>query len=207
MVRAGDEVGWEGALYALQKHAGLPIHVGGKSALSIHGKAHFLELSRAVLVLFGPLDARLPKWFINWDWGAEIEYHRTSFLPFDLGTVEVQYGAFSIKASAPVRALMECIHLASSKEEFIEAREMMDGLNNLRPKQVQALLESCGSVKVKRLFLYLADISGHDWLKYIDQSAIDLGSGTRSLAGAGVYVPKYNIMVPKELVSDAKSEL
>src|SRR5712675_2306223 len=53
MVRSGDKVGWEGALYALQKNAVLPVHVGGRTALSIHGKAHFLELSRSVLSLFG----------------------------------------------------------------------------------------------------------------------------------------------------------
>jgi hypothetical protein len=34
---------------------------------------------------------------------------------------------------------MECLHLSASAEELIEARELMDGLNNLRPTQVQAL--------------------------------------------------------------------
>lgn len=41
--------------------------------------------------------------------------------------------------------------------------ELMEGLNNLRPNQVQDLLEKCESVKVKRLFLYLAEKAGHEW--------------------------------------------
>lgn len=207
MVRSGDKVGWEGALYALQNNAGLPLHVGGKTALSMHGKAHFLELSRSVLSLFGPLEVRLPKWFIHGNWGVRIDYHRTSFLPSDLGIVDIENGTFSIRISAPARALMECLHLSTSTEELVEAREMMDGLNNLRPKQVQTLLESCGSVKVKRLFLYFADLSGHEWLKHVDRSGIDLGSGTRSLVAEGTYVPQYDITVPKEFVSYAKSGL
>ncbi|TCU04429.1 transcriptional regulator with AbiEi antitoxin domain of type IV toxin-antitoxin system [Rhizobium sullae] len=207
MVRSGDTVGWEGALYALQNNAGLPVHPGGRTALSMHGKAHFLELSRAVISLFGPLEVRLPKWVVDGKWGVKIDYHRTSFLPSDLGMVDVENGAFSIRVSTPARALMECLHLSSSAEELIEARELMDGLNSLRPKQVQALLETCRSVKVKRLFLYLADLSGHDWLKHVDRSAIDLGSGTRSLVAEGIYVPQYDIMVPKEFASDAKAGL
>jgi hypothetical protein len=34
MIRAGDRVDWEGAIYALQKQAGLNIHPGGRSALA-----------------------------------------------------------------------------------------------------------------------------------------------------------------------------
>jgi hypothetical protein len=38
---------------------------------------------------------------------------------------------------------------------------------NLRPKLVQQLLEACSSVKVKRLFLYMADIPRAQWLVYV----------------------------------------
>ena len=41
MIRSGDEVGFEGAVYALQKQAGLTIHPGGITALSLLGRAHF----------------------------------------------------------------------------------------------------------------------------------------------------------------------
>jgi hypothetical protein len=35
----------------------------------------------------------------------------------------------------------------------------------VKPQFVQSLLEQCRSVKVKRLFLYLAEKAGHDWVK------------------------------------------
>lgn len=72
-------------------------------------------------------------------------------------------------------------------------------MSGLRPKVVQSLLENCNSVKVKRLFLFMAEKAGHAWLKYLNLGLIDLGSGTRSLVKKGAYVQKYNITVPKEL--------
>lgn len=75
----------------------------------------------------------------------------------------------------------------------------MEGLNNLRPNYIQTLLEQCSSVKVKRLFLYMAEKANHNWFNYIKIEKIDLGSGKRALLNDGVYIPKYNITVPKEL--------
>lgn len=63
---------------------------------------------------------------------------------------------------------MECLYLAPEKQQLLECYEMMEGLNNLRPNLVQQLLEACQSVKVKRLFLYMAEKSGHDWVKYLN---------------------------------------
>ena len=77
----------------------------------------------------------------------------------------------------------------------------MEGLNNLRPNSVQQLLEKCSSVKVKRLFLYMAEKAQHPWLDYLDLHKIDLSKGNRSLVENGVYVSKYKITVPKELES------
>ena len=83
----------------------------------------------------------------------------------------------------------------------MEVFELMEGLNNLRPATVQKLLEGCTSMKVKRLFLYLADKAGHEWLSYIDLDKVDLGSGKRAIVSDGVYVAKYQITVPKALDS------
>ena len=40
MTRKGDQVSYEGGIYALQSQAGMSIHPGGKTALSLMGKAH-----------------------------------------------------------------------------------------------------------------------------------------------------------------------
>ena len=78
----------------------------------------------------------------------------------------------------------------------------MEGLNNLRPNQVQKLLEDCSSIKVKRLFLYLAEKANHNWVKHLNTERIDLGSGKRSIVKNGVYDSKYKITVPVELAND-----
>jgi len=94
---------------------------------------------------------------------------------------------------------MECLYLAPKSQPLLEVFELMEGLNNLRPAAVQELLERCSSVKVKRLFLYMADKAGHEWLSHIKLSKIDLGSGKRAIVKGGVYISKYEITVPKEL--------
>jgi hypothetical protein len=95
---------------------------------------------------------------------------------------------------------MECLSLAPQQFPLVEAKEIMEGLTTIRPAAVQELLENCKSVKVKRLFLFLAEKAEHSWFKYIDTQKIDLGSGKRSLAKDGVLVSKYQLVVPKELV-------
>jgi len=94
---------------------------------------------------------------------------------------------------------MECLYLAPKSQPLVEVFELMEGLNNLRPATVQKLLEACTSVKVKRLFLYLADKAGHEWLSHISLDKVDLGSGKRAIVSDGVYVSEYQITVPREL--------
>lgn len=70
-------------------------------------------------------------------------------------------------------------------------------MNNLRPKLVQDLLEICSSIKVKRLFLCLAERIGHEWFHYLDLTKIDLGRGKRSIVKGGRYDSKYQITIPR----------
>jgi len=207
MIRAGDHVGYEGAIVALQQQAELNIHPGGRSALSLLGKAHYLELAQKKVVLFGGQGEKLPAWFQSHDWGLTFDYHPSSFLPSGPGLTEVELKTFSIRVSGAARALMECLYLAPERQELSECYELMEGLNNLRPDQVQELLEACKSVKVNRLFMYLAEKAGHAWAQYLDLKKVDFGSGKRSLVKNGVYVPKYRITVPKELEDHGKTEL
>lgn len=205
LIRAEDRVGYEGAIYALQSQAGLSIHPGGRTALSLLGKAHYLELVANKVVLFGGSGEKLPTWFKKHDWGVKPDYYETSFLSTDLGLTEVEVKSFSIKISGAARAIMECLYLAPQKQELMECFELMEGLNNLPPKQVQILLENCQSIKVKRLFLYMAEKADHSWVKHLDLKNVDLGKGKRSIAKNGVLVDKYGITVPKELAEHGKS--
>lgn len=205
LIRAEDKVGYEGAIYALQSQGGLTIHPGGRTALSLLGKAHYLELAANKVVLFGSSSEKLPTWFKKYDWGMRLDYYETSFLPTDLGFAEVEVKSFSIKVSGAARAIMECLYLAPQKQELMECFELMEGLNNLPPKQVQTLLENCQSVKVKRLFLYMAEKADHNWFKYLDLKNVDLGKGKRSIVKNGAFVDKYGITIPKELAAHGKS--
>jgi hypothetical protein len=117
-----------------------------------------------------------------------------------VGLTDYQDGELTMKISNAARAMMECLSLCPNQFPLTEAYELMEGLATLRPAQVQTLLEECKSVKVKRLFLYFAERAGHSWFKYINTKPIDLGNGARSLVNEGAFVPKYQLVLPKELV-------
>jgi len=199
LIRHADDVDYLGGIYALQTQLGLFVHPAAKTALSLLGKTHYLALSTKKAQLFGGSTESLPLWFKKRDWNLNIECKLTSFLPPELGLVEIEHKNFKVKISSPARAVMECLYLAPKSQPLLEVFELMEGLNNLRPDVVQQLLEACTSVKVKRLFLYLADKAGHEWLSYIKLDRVDLGSGKRAIVSDGVYVSKYQITVPREL--------
>ncbi len=203
LIRHGDQVDYLGGLYALQSQLGLSVHPAGKTALSIQGKVHYLELSTKKVQLFGVKEDSLPLWFKKRDWGVSVDCRFTSFLPAELGLVEFEHKNFKVKVSGAARAIMECIYLAPKSQPLLEVFELMEGLNNLRPVSVQKLLENCTSVKVKRLFLYLADKAGHEWFNFINLERIKLGSGKRSIVSNGVYISKYQITVPRQLETSA----
>lgn len=205
IIRTGNRVDYHGGLYALQAHAGLSVHVGGRTALSLLGRAHYLEMAAGRIVLIGGPTEKLPSWFNSYDWQTKVAYFRTSFLPPHIGLMDWGVHDFTTKISTPARAMLEALYLAPKHQELVECYELMEGLNNLRPEIVQTLLEHCRSVKVKRLFLYLAEKCQHHWLEFIDLTNIDLGSGTRSLVKKGVYIGKYKITVSKELADNRQS--
>src|SRR5690554_1884516 len=140
MVRVGDRVGYEGAIYALQNQAGKFIHPAGKTALSMLGKAHYLEMGRSSITLFGDKEG-LPTWFKNYDWGMDMRYYTSNFLPVDMALTDIELKNFSIKISSPAQTILECLYLVPQEQSLVECFELMEGLNNLRPDVIQGLLE------------------------------------------------------------------
>lgn len=201
LIRYGDHVDYLGGVYAMQTQLGLSLHPGGRTALGLQGKAHYLELSPKHVQLFGAHGEHVPLWFKKQDWSVNVKYTLSNFLPAEIGLTETPHKQFTVKVSEPARAIMECLYLAPKSQSLLEAYELMEGLNNLRPASVQKLLEACNSIKVKRLFLYLAEKAKHDWMQYLDLGRVNLGSGKRAIVASGVYIPKYQITVPKELES------
>jgi hypothetical protein len=101
--------------------------------------------------------------------------------------------------SSPERAILELLDELPHRESFDQADKLMEGLSNLRPRLLQKLLADCQSVKVKRLFFFFADRHRHAWLKRLEKTSVDLGSGKRSLVSGGRLDPVYNITVPETL--------
>lgn len=189
---------WLGAVFGLQQKS-KSIHPGGRTALELAGLAHFLPLGDAYPIhLFSHTSDRLPLWFKRLPLASRVLHASTNFLPQDLGLREHRDGELVVSVSAPERAALEFLqHLTLDEAGYEHANLVFEGLGTLRPDVVRSLLEACTSVKVKRLFLHLAEKQAHPWLKQLDVSKVSLGSGKRMLvAGGGRLDPKYLITVP-----------
>lgn len=79
---------------------------------------------------------------------------------------------------------------------------IVEGMTSIRPKLMQSLLKQCTSIKVRRLFLYLAERADLPVVRHLEFDRIDLGTGDRSLVPNGRYVAKYQLLLPKELVEN-----
>ena len=101
-----------------------------------------------------------------------------------------------MKISTPERASLEMLYLVPHTQSVEEAWLLMEGLVSLRPRLVQSLLAACNSIKVRRLFLYLAEHHGHPWFERLDVAALDLGVGNRSIVAGGRLDSKYHITIP-----------
>ena len=189
-----EVVGLDGALYALQASHGLSFHLGGYSALSgRYGKTHNLSVERAS-ELFAFRGEKLPAWFRS-NYAFDGFISTSSVLPVNLGLADFDSGGFSVKISSLERAILEMIYLSPARHTLRETYQIMELLTAIKPVLAQELLEQCFSVKVKRLFLYMGERVGHQWLKRIDLSKIDLGSGIREIEKGGKLDKRYSIVV------------
>ena len=198
-VRPEDAVDWLGAAHALQSQLGLKVHVGGLTALSLRGMAHYLQLGADTQVyLFGAERTRLPAWFLNHRWGVRVHYHCPTLFAnhVESGFTQVERNEYAVRLSAPERAILEVLHLATNNDSIEHAAELVGGLSTLRPGVLQELLEECRSIKVKRLFLWAAKHSGHEWFARLSPEVLDLGVGKRVLYRGGHLDRTYKITVP-----------
>lgn len=195
----GDLVDWYGGVYAIQKQLQLNIHVAAKTALTLQGYGHYLSPTLPQCHLFGRRGDKLPVWFKTGHWDSQIVYTPTILFSENSADtfVDFSYRDFSIRLSAPERAAMEMCYLVPKRQGFDEAGKIMENLSMLRPEWIQILLEDCCFIKVKRLFMYFAEKADHGWLKKLDPSRVNFGSGERQIVKEGVLDRKYLITVPK----------
>ena len=199
--RTNTKVKWYEVLAGLQKQMDLPVHVGGPTAITIGGASHYLRSNKETVFLFSSPGVSLPKWFYRYSWKQPVEHIRTSFLPLKLATSTHSYQNTKIVLSSLERAIMECLYISPKRFDILECYQILEGLRLLRPDILQKILINCHSIRVKRLFLYMAEKAQLPVFRKLKLSSIPLGKGDRSIVKNGVYNSKYKISIPEELTN------
>ena len=198
-IRSGTQTTWSGGLYGLQQGLNIPVFAGAFTALDLNGLGHFLPLGKGeTIYLFSNGYQRLPAWFLNHDWSVDIKYYAPKLFSKEVANsnVSVKVESLSIMVSSPEKAFLESLYLAKSNEDIDFCIQLMAGLSTLIPSLLQELLENCTSIKVKRLFLWLAENAGHPWFKHLNIELVNTGRGKRYFYRGGVFNKKYHITVP-----------
>lgn len=197
---------WEGVVASVQKMASVPVHVGGVSALELLGLAQYLRFSpKPVVGLYST--EKLPNWLARINHSAVFEFHSTTLLwPGELMDNDQyvkqhtwQEALPPLVFSCPEKAILEALVDVPRRISFEHAEQLVQGLVNLSPRKMDALLKCCKHIRVKRLFLWLAQRQNYAWFKYLDKASYDLGTGKRVIAEDGMLDNDYLITVPKEM--------
>ncbi len=211
-IRPGSRLVWQGIVCSLQR-MGSGLVVGGTTALELHGRAHYLPLTgRRAIHLYGPRP--LPPWINGLGTAETFHRHGTAWLSGPDGpagdearrltpslTVDVPWGDgfWAVQTSTAERALFEILKDVPAGVSFEYAERLMESLADLSPRRLDALLRRTRSIKVKRLFFWLAERQGHSWAKRLEPGDFDLGRGKRVLAKGGRLVSRYGITVPEAM--------
>jgi hypothetical protein len=196
--RPGGKTEWQVIVNTLQRE-GYPVHVGGLSALELHGYGHHLHMQERTLFLYGPARTHLPAWFTS-AINRAVFYAATNLFQTAPGDTlqTVTLNGPSVPVSSPERAALEMLHFVPGKVGFNEAFEIIGGLGLLRPAIMQGLLECCASIKTKRLFLYCAREAGFNWYADLNRDRINLGTGKREVVSNGVLDKEFLVTVQRQ---------
>lgn len=212
---AEDARDWNVPILSAQWIMGYDFHVGGASALNLEGHEHYLPLGNNSDVY---LHGRVPSWLPKLSLDARFRLRKRSqlFVSTMLGIDNLDFDPdapnapspwnWPLRRSSSERAVLENLNELPDKDSFHRIDVVFQGLANLRPGRLNALLKDCKSVKVKRLFFLFADRHQHKWLSHIDRSQIDLGTGPRALVEDGRYAADYLLMVPPEFARSARGD-
>lgn len=218
--RSHSPLTWQQVVKSLQILLDYPLIVGGRTALELQGYAHYLSGEVREVHLYGPTSP--PTWLASLPVGVAFRWHNSkrlfpahvvperdihrlvpgltaSSMPASVTVSANQYTDMPVRVSSKERAILELLDELPEHESFHQVDVLMEGLSDLSPRRMQTLLEECGSVKVKRLFLFFADRHRHAWRSRLNTDRVDLGSGKRVLAKGGRLDPHYNITVPTDL--------
>jgi hypothetical protein len=203
--RIGLPVSWQGLVLGLQRLYPEG-SLGGVTALELQGLGHFTPLASERTVHFYAPEKE-PTWLQKLNLGCKVVWHKSeSFWLPSLADVSNRFSDISwrddlepLKISCPEKALLELLENVPSTVSFDYADVLVQGLTSLSPIKLERLLYACTSVKVKRLFFWLASRYQYPWLKKLDSTKFDLGRGKRVLVQGGRLDKQFQITVPEHL--------
>jgi hypothetical protein len=208
---ADQPLNWQAVAASMDMVMEIPFHVGGMTALSLHGHGHYAQMSGDERVAL--YAEKLPGWLSKIKVDARFEGRGLKlFSDPKLGIEPLKNNGFSFGADAsfpvsnPERAILEALDELPDGAGFDQLDMVFQGLTSLSPRKLMALLTDCRKVKVVRLFFVFADRHGHAWLKHLDKSKLDFGNGDRQLVKGGKIHPRYRIMVPEEIVRKERGD-
>lgn len=207
-VRPGGRATWADAVAALSQQAKIPIRLASLTSLNYQGRAHYLKLNEDQIWLSTSSKAKLPQWFKRF---AELESEDLSpqrpKLNFQQYTgldkvseqdfIQVDVNGVSLGASRPELAAFELLDLVPDKISFEHAAQLFEGLVGLSPRRIQSILARSQSIKINRLYLFLAHYYEHSWAKRLDETLINQGSGKRQIVKGGKLDQTYQITIPQ----------
>jgi Protein of unknwon function (DUF2893). len=198
MYRIGDKLHSFAILESFNSQLGKNYHIAAHSALEVAGFNHYIPMGKPVLMIRHSKEEPVPNWMKEENLDYSLKFFSTeTFSKPQLMLFNVDYP--HVQASSPEQAFLECLLLAPKQYSYMDLYYIMEQLTTLRPEIVQELLESTNNLKVKRMFLYMAEKAEHHWFDSLYRNKIELGSAKHKLVENGVFVPKYKITVPKEL--------
>lgn len=196
---------WQNLVCSLPPTLNQDLYLGGLSALSVQGFSQYLSLSKHTVVhLYGKKTP--PAWTKNVLPMVEPVWHSTKRL-WTEGTDQTvakytidfkwRNDLPSMRISSPERAYLELLMDVPGTISFEHADEIMQGLTQLSPRKLKELLLVCQSVKVKRLFFWMADRHRYAWRNKLNPEDFYLGAGKRAIAKTGKLDTTYLITVPE----------
>lgn len=197
MYRTGDKLSAYAALACYNDQLNKKLRIAAHSALEIYGFNHYVPMGKPVLMA-AHSKQYIPEWMTADSFDRIIKPFETNMFATIFAN-QVSVEGINLLVSSPEQAFMECLLLVPERYGYMDLYYIMEQLTSLRADAVQSLLETTKNIRVKRMFLYMAEKAGHHWFEMLDMDKTDLGTSKLQLVKNGTYISRYKMTVPKEL--------
>ena len=174
---AGDSLSRDATLRFLERK--IPgLHVAARTALAWRGYRHNVA-HREPLVLWGDRSTALPAWYHE-RFASRYSAPRLfdDDIPSDYGISPLPDSPDGPRVAEPERALLEMLSEVGVHQEVNEARNIMEGVRQLRARHLMRLLAACRMVKAVRLCVVWSEELDLPWASQAREAAAGrMGTG------------------------------